>query len=106
MPIDLGQVDWLYVIVLAISGICRDLCRRRAVVRASLDSRHALNFAVRGTFRVLDLLPAPRAAVAENDHASECGDHDGSTAAPAGRSCGAAEAKKSGHGHYAAQSGH
>jgi hypothetical protein len=62
-----------------------------------LDSRHALNFAVRGTFRVLDLLPASRATAAKNDHASECGDHDGSPAAASGRSRGAAEAKKSGH---------
>src|SRR4029078_1689417 len=62
------------------SGFCRDLCRWRALVRAPLDKRYALNFSVRGTFRVLDLFPAPRAAVAENDHAPECADHDGSAA--------------------------
>ena len=107
MPIDLSQVDWLYVVVLGISGLCLDPCRRRAVVWAPLDRRHALNITVRGAFRVLDLLPTPRTVVPENDHASECVDHDRRTdVAPAGRSCGAAEAEKSGHGHYAAQPGH
>src|SRR5262249_15552486 len=74
---------------------------------APLDRRNALNFAVRGAVRVLDLLPAPSAAIAKNDHASECAGHDGgSTAVSARHSRGAAEAEKSDHGHYAAQSGH
>ena len=66
-----------------------------------LDGRHALNFAVRGAVRVLDLLPAPRAAVAENDLAAECADYDGRAAAATRCPRGAAEAKKSGNGHYA-----
>ena len=89
------------------SRFCRDPCRRHAVVRAPLDGRHAINLAVRRALRVLDLLPPPRAVVAKNDLAAECADHDGHTAVDrARRSRGAAAAKKSGHGHYAAQSGH
>jgi len=68
-----------------------------------LDRRHVIGFAVCRTVRVLDILPAPRAAT-EDDHAPERASHD--RCAGNGRTCrsgSAAKAAQPGHGYYSAE---
>jgi hypothetical protein len=56
MPIDLAQVDWLYVIVLAVFALSQ-LSSATCCLQPSLDSCHAVGAAIRGHLCVLDLLP-------------------------------------------------
>ena len=107
MPIDLSQVDWLYVVVLGI------LVFVSTIVGGVVSFGHRWTAATLSTLLFVALFvfwtyyPHRVPLLPENDYASECVDHDRrAAAAPAGRSCGAAEAEKSGHGHHAAQPGH
>ena len=92
MPIDLAQVDWLYVAVLAIfvfvttavGGVLSFGHRWTAATLSALS--------IRGAVRVLDLLPAPRAAAADNHIAEFAGQHGRAGTGCARRSSSAAKA--------------
>ena len=68
MPIDLAQVDWLYVVLLALfvaisaflGGLLSFSHRGRGAVLSALFFR--------GDLHILDLLSASRAFFAEDDH--------------------------------------
>src|SRR6516165_7536943 len=92
MPIDLGQVDWLYVAVLAVFAFAASV-----VVQTPRHRGHTGGGFVRSDIRILDLLPA-RLAASDVDSGSEVSGHRGR----AGRPRHPAKAEQSDHGHLAA----
>ena len=105
MPIDLSQVDWLYVALLAIFVFVTTFVGGVLSFGRRWTAASAVSFAVRGTVRVLDLLPAPRAGAA-GDQFAGYHHHYGSGAVCARCSGSAAKAAQSGHRYYPAQPGH
>src|SRR5437764_7349964 len=96
MPIDLGQVDWLYVAVLAVFAFAANVVAI-VVVQTPRHRRHTGGGVVRSDIRILDLLPAWLAA-SDVDSGSKVSGHRGR----AGRPRHPPKAEQSGHGHLAA----
>jgi hypothetical protein len=75
MPIDLGQVDWLYVAILALFCACRKLDSELIVLSTPWPRCRHGSGAVCRSFRVMDLLPA-RSTTAHHAEGSKVYGHD------------------------------
>jgi hypothetical protein len=101
MPIDLGQVDWLYVAVLAVFAFAANVVANLlSFKRRGIAAILAAVF-FRSDIRILDLLPA-RLAASDVDSGSEVSGHR----RRAGRPRHPAKAEQSDHGRLAAPAEH
>ena len=108
MPIDLAQVDWLYVVVLAVFAYFATFVGNLLSFNHRGAGCRAVGAAICGALCILDLLPASRAAAAEDaDDTQFAGQHGHASTSCARRSGSTTKAAQSGHGYHAsAQPGH